>query len=343
MNWPRRGAAELAWGLALVLGLAVACGESETPEITGARMGAPLEPDAHAKKNRPPRIESLRLKPRAPQSGGSIVAHAQATDPDGDKTWILYEWTVDGARASASQNRLPLQLVSKGARVEVRAIPTDGQSQGEAVRATTKVVNALPRVTSAEYDLNPPVRRGQTLGVVAQGDDADLEDKDQLKFYYRWYVNGNPSGNRDRSFNTRTLRSGDRIHVRVVAYDGEDRGEPFDTLPISLDTLPPEITSTPETALRDDGTFRYQVEARDGDGDRGLRFELAKAPEGMGIDPVLGDVNWTPGPGQVGKHLVEIHVVDSEGSKGGQLFEITVSEPQPEEEAASVPASPRRY
>jgi hypothetical protein len=127
----------------------------------------------------------------------------------------------------------------------------------------------------------------------------------------------------------------------VVAHDGDDPGEPHDTLPITLDNLPPKIVSTPATALRADGRFHYAVEAQDGDGDRRLRYELVKAPEGMRIDPVLGEVDWAPQPGQVGNHLVEIHVVDSEGSKGGQVFDITVSEAQDEETEQSAPASPR--
>jgi hypothetical protein len=185
MARPRRGAVGIAWGLAAVLVLAAGCGATEEPEITGTRMGAAPEADTRVGANRPPRIESLRLKPRSPHSGGFVEAVARVSDPDGDPTWVLYEWMIDGVKGAASLNRLPLQLVSKGAHIEVRAIPTDGKMPGAEVRASTKVVNAPPRVTEAEYDVYLPVRRGQTAGVVAQGDDSDLEDRRHLTFSYR--------------------------------------------------------------------------------------------------------------------------------------------------------------
>lgn len=339
MQWPRRGAVWLAWGLALVLVCGAGCGESEEPVMTGTRMGAPLAPDASVLTNRPPQIESLRLKPRAPRSGDYVEAVARATDPDGDKAWVLYEWTLDGVMASGKNNRLPLQVARKGTQIEVRAIPTDGRSKGDAVRASAKIENAPPEVTSAEYDLLPPVQRGQTIGIAATADDSDLEDRDNLKFRYRWYVNGIATGNRERSFNTSALRSGDSIHVRVVAHDGDDPSKPFDTLPVVLGNLPPEIVSTPEAAVSTDGSFRYALEAHDPDGDRGLRFELVKGPEGMSLDTVLGELHWTPKEGQVGEHMVEVHVIDSKGGKDGQVFPITVSEPAGEDEQQA-PASP---
>lgn len=224
----------------------------------------------------------------------------------------------------------------------MRAIPTDGRSKGEAVRASTKIENARPEVTAAEYDLLPPVQRGQTIGVAATGEDSDLGDRNNLKFRYRWYVNGSATGNREPSFNTSALRTGDRIHVRVVAHDGDDPSEPFDTLPVVLGNLPPEIVSTPEAAVNADGSFRYALEARDPDGDRGLRFELVQGPEGMELDSVLGELRWRPRDGQVGEHMVEVHVIDSAGGKDGQVFPITVSEPGAKDAVPEqLPASPQ--
>ncbi len=341
MAWTWRGTPGLVGGhgIAALLALRAGCGDGEAPETSGTQMGAPT-PQTRTQANRPPQIDALRLKPRSPQSGGYVEAVASASDPDGDPTWVLFEWTLDGARASGKNNRLSLQSSPKGARVEVRAIPTDGKSQGESVSASVRVENAPPRVADAEYDLLPPVQRGQTIGVVATAHDTDLEDKEGLELRYRWYVNGVATGNRGRRFNTSALRTGARIHARVVAWDGEEQSAPHDMLPVVLGNLPPVITSHPETGLMADGSFRYSVEAEDPDGDRGLRFELVDGPDGMQIDEVLGEIAWTPGEGQLGEHRVEVHVVDSQGGKDGQVFPILVSDPNAPPADGQVPAAP---
>jgi hypothetical protein len=85
----------------------------------------------------------------------------------------------------------------------------------------------------------------------------------------------------------------------------------------------PEIVSRPEMAWVN-GTFRYQVEARDPDGDRSLRFRLLEAPTGMRLDPVLGELSWKPTPEQAGSHVVDLAVEDPQGASVAQRFELTV-------------------
>ena len=86
----------------------------------------------------------------------------------------------------------------------------------------------------------------------------------------------------------------------------------------------PTIVSKPGPPSPD-GVFRYRVVAEDPDGDRNLRFELMKAPEGMSIDPILGEATWRPKASQAGVHQIEVMVRDSHGDASALQFEVTVT------------------
>ncbi len=332
------------WGAVLALGLCLGCGGDDKRHATGPAMGT-VDPAAQARlaENRPPQIERLRLDPRSPMTGDTVVAEARVADPDGDHAWVEYEWFVDGNPVHrGGDGRLRLDRVAKGARLEVKAVPYDGRLQGEARTARTRIENRPPVVSSLELDQKLPILRGQVVAVVAEATDADPEDRDRLRLTYEWYVNDRAVGATDKSFDTGRLRRGDSLFVRVTPRDSEGAGEPRDSLAFSLDNLSPQIVSTP-VGLGADGAFHYALEAEDPDGDRIFTWELVKAPEGMILDATTAEIRWTPGPDQAGTHEVEIHVIDAEGGRGGQAFPIVVSEQEPPAAESAVPAVPARY
>ena len=91
-----------------------------------------------------------------------------------------------------------------------------------------------------------------------------------------------------------------------------------------------------------DGVYHYGVEASDPDGDRNLRFRLAKAPEGAQVDPLLGEITWKPSLSQAGVHPIEVVVSDGRGGEAKQTFEVTVRAVVQKSDATATtpPASP---
>jgi hypothetical protein len=114
--------------------------------------------------------------------------------------------------------------------------------------------------------------------------------------------------------------------VRVVASDGDDEIESVSTPSQLVNNTAPAIASQPPAGMGSDGIYRYQLEASDPDGDRALRFRLVEGPEGARIDPLLGELTWTPGFQQAGKHAIEVAVSDGQGGESKQRFEVTVRE-----------------
>ena len=82
----------------------------------------------------------------------------------------------------------------------------------------------------------------------------------------------------------------------------------------------PQITSTPPTLATLGQPYTYPVSASGED----LSYALEQAPSGMAIDPLSGEVSWTPGA--VGEYPVSIQVSNSLGSDT-QSYALRVDDP----------------
>jgi hypothetical protein len=85
---------------------------------------------------------------------------------------------------------------------------------------------------------------------------------------------------------------------------------------------PPQILSSPRTAIAIGGHYAYQVQAIDPDFDP-LTFTLTTAPAGMTIDG-SGLVTWQPTGAELAANPVVLRVDDGRGSTVSQSFSVTV-------------------
>ncbi|MCP3867907.1 MAG: hypothetical protein GY703_07400, partial [Gammaproteobacteria bacterium] len=97
-------------------------------------------------------------------------------------------------------------------------------------------------------------------------------------------------------------------------------------IPSGPDNSVPEIISSPISNATAGQFYAYGVIATDADNDT-LTFALLQAPAGMSIDPLTGQVNWTPEASQVGDQAISIRVADGRGGIADQPFIISVAHP----------------
>jgi hypothetical protein len=92
---------------------------------------------------------------------------------------------------------------------------------------------------------------------------------------------------------------------------------------------PPLITSTPEVDGFVNTNYRYQVIAKDIDGDD-LSYYLipldngSTLPNGMTINETSGLIEWTPNANQIGKHHFQVEVRDGQGNSTQQSIELNI-------------------
>ena len=312
--------------------LALACGGGEEAQAPATKpMGHARAEAQDAPGNQPPAIERVGLEPREPLPGSEVRATVRATDPDGDPVTLAYEWRLDGERLRADAPALRLEYAAKGQELEVRVRASDATSESAPAHASTTIGNQRPEVLGLRVDPLEEVARGGSVVVSPHAQDAD---GDALEFRYHWTVNGHALEEAGESLATEGLGRGDEILVEVVASDGEAESARFASAPVRVGNAPPTIVSSPGAGF-DGGVFRYRLEARDPDGDRGLRYRLLSGPEGMTVDPVLGEVQWTPRRDQTGTHAVDVVVEDPAGGSGAQTFEVTVREVEAEQAPAA--------
>lgn len=264
-------------------------------------------------------IDSVRLVPREPAKGDTLRAMTVVRDASRGSFELDHRWFVDDIPLPNDGPMLLLDEVPKGAQVRIQVVATEGATTSEPAEDHVTVIDRLP--TLIEVALVPPeeIAPGQPLSARALAADPD---GDPIEYEYTWYVNGRPVETEGALFDTEGLHRGDAITVEIRAGDGARWTRSKRAPPVLVGGAHPEITSAPP-GIRDNGEFRYEIVARDPDGER-LRFHLVEGPEGMAIDEVLGVLLWRPDEEQEGVHPVEIEVRDSSGMATRQSFEVSV-------------------
>jgi hypothetical protein len=321
--------------IAVLAAGALACGGGESDS---ASLVTPMKADAETSSspNRSPVIRSVHLEPTAPVAGDRVNAVVIVEDPDGDAVELGYVWRVSGHQIPAGGSSIELKAVSKNDRIEVAVTASDGRLNSDTAHANTRVPNRRPVLLGVGLRPSGEVISGDTLVAMVQARDPD---RDPIGFRYRWQVNGKEISNERDRLETDELAKGDEIRVFAAADDGSAMSDELGSAIVRVGNSHPEIVSAPEVRWTD-GEFRYEIEAKDPDGDRPLRYELRSGPDGMLVDSVLGAVSWKPKSNQTGVFPIEVAVSDPMGATTVQHFEITVK--WTEEEPPPVPANNSR-
>ena len=189
---------------------------------------------------------------------------------------------------------------------------------GEAVQAPgTAVANSPPEIRALWF-VGGDGRPGNTLGVEAEGTDAD---GDPVQFEIAWRKSGQPVGTGKRL--TAPVERGDKVTVTVTPFDGKVRGKTA-TLSREIVNTPPAIEGQEQFQVTDNAVT-FHVRASDADGDP-LMFSLKDAPPGMSIDRGTGWVRWVTSPGTTGKVPFTVIVSDGSGGESTARFSVTIAE-----------------
>jgi len=320
-----RGRALVAMGALLVL----ACGSEPERRPTGRSMAAPAAAPGAA-DNEAPQVSAVRFDPLSPRVDASTRAVVRASDPDGDPVQLRYEWRVNGGPVVSTDAAIETTGLAKGDQLEVTVVATDGRAESERFVRAVAIGNRPPIVSFVGI-----VPESPSPGVVLEAEVAAVdEDGDELELRYVWRVNGRLASEDGSRLDTEALAPGDIVQLEVAASDGSRVTRPTSSAPVRIGrSRAPEIVSQPG-GLREDGVFRYALEAVDPEGDAPLRFELLESPAGMTLDASTGELAWTPGPEQSGTFTVDVKVVDPWGAASAQRFDLSVRRDAP-------PASPR--
>lgn len=274
-----------------------------------------------AAANNPPTITSLpRTTARA---GFAYVGRLTATDPDGDPLAFALVSGPTGLTLSTDGYLTWTPIAAQLGPQAVSVTVSDGRGGSDAKSFTigvgNTIANAAPVVTST-----PPVyvKAGNVFAYTLTTIDADNDP-------VAYQLLSAPAGmSLDTSRGTvRWQPALDQLGpatVSVRAYDpfGGETTQTF-TVTVRGADGPPVVTSVPPTETNVGGAYLYSVKAVDLEGDP-LVFSLLQAPAGMTLNPVTGEIAWTPTAGQVGQQAVIIQVSNGAGGYTTQGFAVKV-------------------
>ncbi len=169
-----------------------------------------------------------------------------------------------------------------------------------------------------------------TVGVVFNYDVNAIDpDRDNLAYSFVSAPSGMAIDNATGRIGW-TPQSPGSFPVEVQVDDGKGSSV-IQAFTVTVEDLPllnssPLFTSTPDLEAVVGVAYIYDAAAADPDNDP-LTFALVQAPIGMGIDPVSGQVSWTPSISQLGNQAVTIQADDGRGGIAEQSFVIIVTAP----------------
>ncbi|MBE9098367.1 putative Ig domain-containing protein [Vacuolonema iberomarrocanum] len=278
-----------------------------------------------AEPNQAPTFSSVLSDQVQPQVGKTFTYDADALDLDGDDLTYSLVDAPDGAEITSDTGILTWTPTATGdAEIVLKVMDAKGGEDFQILNLT--VIDPLPNRSPSITSTTPrtEIRYGQPYFHQFEAVDPD---GDALTYAL---VNA-PAGmtlSEDGflSWIPSVAQSGAHA-VEVQIGDGNGSATPIAwTLNVSHQSTnhAPIITSVPETRTNLEKGFTYDAQGSDVDGDT-LLWSLEAAPEGMGIDPLSGQVSWNPEPHQIGTHTVQIQVMDPFGLFTGQAFEVVVT------------------
>lgn len=261
------------------------------------------------------RKPTVKIIPDAPTATQDL----EAVINDGGN--ITCKWERNGiVVAGENTQRLLKDKFKKGD--EVAVIVT---ADGKEARASVKIENSLPVVTSVPFSPDY-IHRGVDVTVTPKGYDADEDD---ISFRYQWSINGNdvPMGD-GPVLKGDSFKKGDAISVRVTPFDKEGAGQAYEGKPLVIPNAPPRFKSTPPVEFKGD-TYLYNAAAEDFDGDA-ITYSLASSPKGMTIDLNSGRIVWQIAKDDAGSHKIEVVAQDSDGLRVFQRYTLNITIPKEE-------------
>lgn len=282
-------------------------------------------PRGASPSNRPPVIESA---PVLEAIEGQVYRYTVvATDPDPrDRIDFSLQLAPGGMTINSQSGQIewtPLNAHVGTQAVIVRAADSQGAFAEQVFEIVVTNLNQPPRIVS-EPEL--AATELQSYHYPVQALDPDLGD--QLAFFLEQAPAGMEIDEAGGliTWNPVAGQAGSHpVTVKVTDQSGESDIQTF-VVQVEERNHLPVITSIPVTLASVGAQYRYGVTATDDNQDDTLTFSLGVFPDGMAIDPLTGEILWTPQPGQEGIHAVAVVVSDTRGGSTSQNYQLVVSE-----------------
>ncbi|HEX7124977.1 MAG TPA: putative Ig domain-containing protein [Thermodesulfobacteriota bacterium] len=215
----------------------------------------------------------------------------------GQPTRPAVDAAAEAARREAGGGR---SLLAAGAAVLVVAAggylllgrganrPPSADPGGAGAGLVAQAAAGRPVLTRVDLTSQMPDRSEELAAVVEARD----PDGDPVTYAYEWLVNGEPAGETGERLSLATFAPGDRVAVRVTAFDAEGPGETRVSAPAIIENRLPELTRVDiaPTPPKPGEPLRLEIEAADPDGDEvayGIEWLVNDEIVAGAVEPVL--------------------------------------------------------
>lgn len=167
-----------------------------------------------------PVVMGVAIEPANVYSGTQVTCSYMYSDADGNADASTIEWLLDG-QVVGNGATYTVPLASRGAALQCRVTPSDGEKSAAPSEANVTVGNTPPTVESVTMMPGAVADNGNDLTCVAMGADVD---NDAVTFTYVWTVNGMVSPHTTAVVPAAATAPGDVWECAATAHDDAATG-----------------------------------------------------------------------------------------------------------------------
>jgi hypothetical protein len=192
----------------------------------GTDVGSEVGSNTITAQNSAPTVVSVGLSPTTATTNTVITASTSLADSDGDATFPVYSWVVNGSVVLSGTSASALNgaiYFNKGDLVKVVITPSDSIDSGASLTSDTIVVDNTPpgSPTIEILPVTPEPEDSLSCNVVSDAPDVD---DDTITYTYAWYRDGTLTGFTSSTVSGSSTTHGESWECEVTAYDDEEVG-----------------------------------------------------------------------------------------------------------------------
>jgi hypothetical protein len=192
----------------------------------GTDIGTEVGSNIFTVQNSAPTVVSISLSPTTATTNSIITVSTTLADSDGDATFAIYSWVVNGTVVLSGPTASSLNgsvYFNKGDLVEGVVTPNDSIDSGASVSSDTIVVGNTPPGSPA-IEISPGTPEPEDSLVCSVVSDAPDVDDDTITYTYAWYLDGTLTAHTSNTVAATDTAHDQSWECEVTAYDDEEAG-----------------------------------------------------------------------------------------------------------------------
>ncbi len=294
-------------------------------------LGTPANSTAVMIRNSKPIASNVNISPEIPDASMDLEVSFDFSDSDGDHlvsaiyTFYRLNNSIYDPMATSFTSILDHNMTSKGETWRVGVKPFDGESYGDEIFSSDKIINNTPPMVM-DLQINP-LEPDRTMTINASYYYMDIDEDDEDTSVINWFVNRSGEEllvHTGRVLPPMTVQKDDMLHYTICPHDGISYGVEFESQQVKVMNSVPTISNVrfdnPSPLTTDTFMIMYDFYDPDGDPDKTniMNWHIWQDEVSTYVPSGINSMMLMPGDTVKGQRYV-VEIVPFDGNHSGDV------------------------